>query len=99
MFCTFVFVVLLLQCCFSRLVVNPSVLRNYEDTNSQILQCHEFVLPESRDVIGHVIIGLRICQTYWWRIMRLSCTVMNRKGSMLRLVHVKDNNVIPGRVC
>jgi len=46
------------------LVVNDDhapILHGYEDTGLQRFWVHEFDFLESRDVIGHVTIGLGIC--------------------------------------
>jgi len=66
------------------IVVNDDhapILRGYEDTGLQRLWGHEFDFLGSRDVIGHVIIGLGICGfllvVYWYH-----ASILNRYGDI-----------------
>ena len=73
------------------LVVNDdheSILHRYGDTGLQKFWGHEFDLLESRNVIGHVTIGIGIHVDYWRFIvtMHLSCNVTEIK-------RFKDNAV------
>jgi len=40
---------------------NPSIFHGHEDTESYIFHGNDLILLGSRDVIGHVTIGLGIC--------------------------------------
>ena len=62
MFCTFIFAVLLQQQSF-KLMVNykPFAFHGHKDTEPEIFWSHDFDLYGSRDVIGHVTIGLGTC--------------------------------------